>query len=510
MTTATSPLIPLWDGFNYKDHQTIGVAWMMAREAATVRGGMLCDEMGLGKTMQVLGLIKNTRAVGSTLLLAPKAVLQQWRDAAVRSKINVSVPSTTPGKETWDRPQPFFPTSPHTLYITNYDKVFHRPGLFKDREWGRIVLDEAHRIRNAKSILTTAVNKLSAPRRWAVTATPVVNSLDDMKTLLRFVGFEKKACTNLDSVFKLTEEAVLYRSMEDMRPILRDLPNAPLVRREELDFLTEDEQHFYQGIQGAIVRRWRALEADGGNQRMKLLLLMRLRQISLHPQVYINAMKRNNTNYVRRDWSGDSTKFVALRRKIESAPTGARWIIFCQFHDEIDLLEAYLENSPAIQSVYKYDGRQTIEQKDATIQSTRDEVLTGERHQVLLLQLHSGGVGLNLQHFNKIIFLSPWWTAALMDQAIGRAVRIGQTDRVEVTHMMLKEEATLNIDAYMTEAAERKRGLCQRILSRSYGRPQPAAEDNDRDSDSASDAGSLALSDGADLGVVGEEGEDPQ
>jgi SNF2 family DNA or RNA helicase len=441
--------------------------------------------MGLGKTMEVLGLIKNTPAVKSTLLLAPKAVLEQWRQAAVRSRINVCLPSVGKKgeKDRWERPQPFFPGSSQTLFIANYDKLLHRATLFKDREFDRVVLDEAHRIRNRSTALTAQVFKISAPRRWAVTATPVVNALSDINTLFLFAGYPKEKMGTIVQALKLTEEAVLYRSMEEMREVLRELPNAPTVAQEQLDFLTEEEQEFYQGIQGAIVRRWKALEHDGHSAKMRLLLLMRLRQISLHPQVYINAIKKNNPSYHRRPWSGDSTKFVALRNKIEAAPNGARWIVFCQFHDEIDILEAYLEKSAAIQSVYKYDGRMSMDVKEATIETTRNEVLENGKHSVLLLQLHSGGVGLNLQHFSKIIFLSPWWTAALMDQAIGRAVRIGQTERVEVTHMVLKEEMTLNIDQYMMEAAERKRGLCAKILSHAaagrLGAEDGSAEEDD-------------------------------
>jgi SNF2 family DNA or RNA helicase len=96
------------------------------------------------------------------------------------------------------------------------------------------------------------------------------------------------------------------------------------------------------------------------------------------------------------------------------------------------------------------------------IESTKAPV--GEGHDVLLLQLQSGGVGLNLQHFSKIIFMSPWWTAALMDQAIGRAVRIGQREEVEVTMLLLKEESSLNIDSAMIEKAETKRDLLTNIF----------------------------------------------
>ena len=61
--------------------------------------------------------------------------------------------------------------------------------------------------------------------------------------------------------------------------------------------------------------------------------------------------------------------------------------------------------------------------------------------------------------------MGPWWTAAIMDQAIGRAVRIGQTKKVIVHHLLLKEEESMNIDKRMIEKAEEKRTLCDEFLS---------------------------------------------
>jgi SNF2 family DNA or RNA helicase len=96
------------------------------------------------------------------------------------------------------------------------------------------------------------------------------------------------------------------------------------------------------------------------------------------------------------------------------------------------------------------------------------------------LQLQSGGVGLNLQHFSKVIFMSPWWTSALMDQAIGRAVRIGQENTVTVTMLVLKEEETMNIDAKMLEKADTKRGMLEKLFTyANKGQPPADAADED-------------------------------
>ena len=447
---------PLWKDFSYKPHQITGIAWMLDREEKPESGGLLCDEMGLGKTMEVLGVMKNSPKK-RTLLLCPKAVISQWVDAAGKSGFNVMV---IDGYE-WS-PQLRNPLAPY-LFITNYEKIVGRPSLFK-KLWDRIVLDEAHRVRNAKSEAYRAIAGMERTTLWAVTATPIVNEVKDMNNLFRLVGFKANRLNCPNDRLVVIEEACLHRSMEHMRQTLKELPSAAIITKEVLDFATEEEGDFYRSVQGKIAARWKHIEHDSAEG---FSLLMKLRQLSLHPQVYIGAMKRNSIlgGYDRADWDEPSTKFMALRDKIEDTPLPTRWIVFCQFHDEMEILQAYLESSPAVHKVSHYHGGLTQEQKDAVIEGTKGELSQSEdRHEVLLLQLQSGGVGLNLQHFTKIIFMSPWWTAALMDQAVGRAVRIGQKEVVEVTLLVLKEEDTLNIDESMLASADGKRGLLEKAF----------------------------------------------
>ena len=67
-------LTPLWQDFEFMEHQRVGVRWMLEKEAEGT-GGLLCDDMGLGKTIQLAGLIKNQprSSKQSTLVIAPVA-----------------------------------------------------------------------------------------------------------------------------------------------------------------------------------------------------------------------------------------------------------------------------------------------------------------------------------------------------------------------------------------------------------------------------------------------------
>ena len=277
----------------------------------------------------------------------------------------------------------------------------------------------------------------------------------------------------------VVNEYVMARSMDDMRGTVGvAAPPTPVIHREVLPFLSEDEEEFYKGMTGMIVKRWKALddEGGGGTALLKLKLFLRLRQLSVHPQVYIDARNAGAAT-LRPDWKGTSTKFEAIQRLLKpvAEATGAaekprKWIIFCHFHSEMEMLKKTLDALPYVGNVWMYNGTLGASERAAVIEDTLKPSTTTD---VLLIQLQSGGVGLNLQHFDRIIFNGPWWTSALMEQAIGRAVRIGQKEVVHVYHLILKEEDTLNIDQYMTNKADEKGSLCREILSAAWHQPPP-------------------------------------
>jgi hypothetical protein len=76
-------------------------------------------------------------------------------------------------------------------------------------------------------------------------------------------------------------------------------------------------------------------------------------------------------------------------------------------------------------------------------------------------------VGLNLQEYDRVLFVSPWWTSAMMDQAIARAVRMGQTKVVKVYHLHLEAEQknTINIDAMVNAKADEKRKMLEKLFA---------------------------------------------
>lgn len=445
-------LKPLWPGFVYESHQIAGINWMLEREnSSSHQGGILCDEMGLGKTIQMVGLmIQSVKKLN--LFLGPLPVIEQWRATATRAGINCW--EAKDGR--WNPPNHMRLTAPN-LFLINYEMAARRPHMTKERAWDRVICDEAHRLAN-EGCSYHLVENIPCLTHWFLTATPIVNKKSDIVALFELMGVPY-------SDDKLPTY-VMARTMAQLRSTLPHLPKAPIETTQILEFTNDEESDFYRGIQGQIVRRWKAMGADNEASALdKLRLIMRLRQISLHPQIYIESRRKEfgTTLYNRPDWIDPSSKFQGIRDLLEKEKEPKKWIIFCHFHKEMELLQEFLSFSDAVSNIWQYSGHLSAAERTAVLKKTEEPC--GRSHDILLIQLQSGGVGINLQHFEMIIFSGPWWTAALMEQAVGRAVRIGQKKQVHVYHMVLKEEMGLNIDKHMRSKAESKGKLCREVLA---------------------------------------------
>jgi SNF2 family DNA or RNA helicase len=456
----TDPLFITLGSKTLLRHQSVAVAWMIAKEREDKKrvGGLLCDEMGLGKTLTVLGTCVNN-PVSATLLFCPLAVVQQWVDAAK----DVGLGVMTLEKGIWEVKSSY---KKHMLFITNSDKILSRPSNF-DRFWDRIVIDEAHQIRNPESRKYKAIDSLERKSTWCLSATPVVNKVNDASALLHLVTPSVSTELSRKSrILELMEEHSMARSVNSLREILPIFPKPANTTTHFLDFVNEEETRFYRGVQGKLTEELQnaLFEADKSMTAI-FEILLRLRQLSVHPQIYIEGQrKKYKSLYPRPDWTAESTKIRMLLKLIGLCTEGHSWVVFCQFHDEIELLRGILEGRDEIGQVETYHGGMSLEQREAVVEKTKAFQEEG-KHQILLLQIHCGGTGLNLQHMDRIIFMSPWWTAALMDQAVGRVMRIGQKKDVEVHHLRLKESESMNIDKLIFEKVEQKRDLCEELLA---------------------------------------------
>ena len=434
-----TPLKMLYEGFKPYSHQGPAIHHMLKLErkgtlapamgehpAVNFHGGVLADDMGLGKTSEMLMTMKNNPKP-KTLLLLPLALVEPWTAAATKAGfcclvINKDKVWTKASPDAWD------PSVPQ-VFITNYDTMLHQEALILAETWDRVVLDEAHRIRNHKSILTQKVLEIEASLRWVLTGTPVVNSLTDAVTLFAFLGIPHTPSMRWDPVYypALMEEILIYRSMDSIRGKITDAPPVPDEEEHVLEFASAKERNFY-----------RATAEHGYDYQFEMFL--RLRQASVSPATF------------NKSWTDPSTKMIGLGDLIET-DRDHKWLVFCSFHEEMRLLSEYLEDRLDL-TVEQYHGGLTQTERTSTLTRAKDPLCD-----VLLIQLQAGGCGLNLQEFDRVVFMSPWWTSAMMEQAKARAVRMGQKKVVKIVHLLLAIEKGLNIDTMMGTAADAKRDL---------------------------------------------------
>ena len=474
-------LKPTWPGAVYAKHQEEGIQWMLKQEQEgflvsskiygeySVHGGILGDEMGLGKTIQSLAVIVNGWGV-NTLIITPLAVRKQWVDAALKCKLNVY----TAEKNGWQKIRKIAGVQ-KSVYIGHYEKVVSATSLFKQIAFDRIILDEAHRIRNSKTSTGKSVLNLSASYKWALTATPIVNKLDDAVTYLKFIGFKIASSGWDDRYESWIPHVYLARTMEEGEaPAGLTLPPTPIIENLYLD-IEGDEAKLYDSILNNIESQWRSAQALKGiaYELQRFAILLRLRQISVSPQIYINARKKEFLGWTGPEFNVPSRKFdeisYLLKESYENKEPN-RWIIFCQFHEEINLLSEFLGALPFVGSVLQYHGGMSSSERDRAIEESK--IRSDQAKQdVFLIQLQAGGTGLNLQNYNRIIFISPWWTSALLEQARGRAVRIGQKDVVKIYWLkLIAEENRMSIDDLMMSKADEKKKLAETFLNLSHNR----------------------------------------
>ncbi|KAH8912067.1 RAD5-like protein [Coniochaeta sp. PMI_546] len=186
-------------------------------------GGILADDMGLGKTLQIISLIL-TGGPGTTLIIAPVSVMSNWEQQIKRHVL----PENAPKVLIYHGPER------RSAKLTDYDVVVSSYGtltseategnLFKVH-WRRVVLDEGHTIRNAKTKAAVAACALIAKSRWVLTGTPIVNNVRDIHSLVKFLrltgGIEQLEVFNTVITRPLTEglaigEALLQSLMQDL------------------------------------------------------------------------------------------------------------------------------------------------------------------------------------------------------------------------------------------------------------------------------------------------------
>ena len=475
-------LEPLYPGHAWLPHQIDALISLLKMEhegfkcgphglskyPVRIKSSLLAFAMGLGKTMTALGLAASN-PLAKTLVICPSPLITMWVENALKAGFVVHRHTGSGGKARWTKIRPGSATRTTEIYITSYDSLTYRPQLTDGGGWDRVIFDESHIFRNHTTRRYKRVAALvkGIPHRLLLTGTPIVNKVKDAVAQLAIMGVPATQGKDwYDSYYKpFLPHVVCYKSMDEVRDTVDGMPPRPDITDVELEPTCEEEAEHYFRLQLLTKQMERAFRE--GRTAEGLELLLRLRQCSLSPELLPSDLIARHGI----DWTPGrpSAKMQEIHRRVQAEPT-KKFLVFCWFHKEMSLMADMLA----------VDGINVEQYHGGMSEAYRNEVLDRARLpecQVLLIQIRSGGVGLNLQEFNRVIFTSPYWTSAMMDQAIARAVRFGQTEVVQVFHLLIKTELGRNIDTFTADIAEGKRCLLEAFFEMAGG----AREEEDDD-----------------------------
>ena len=440
----------------YHAHQLDAIDWMIGREspsASYFRGGVEGDEMGLGKTYTTIGLLLNN-PVPDTLILVPPSLEHQWRKALEESSISYRILlAGKSGFTTVAGSRDFCAT------LCTYDRAVNRIDLINETHYDRLVCDEGHVFKNGKSTRRfRTLSTIVAPRRWILTGTPVHNDKSDFKNLCVFLGCKQALTT--EGLTKVADAVMVRRVVSDVSEAVESMPEAPVHYVHPVKMPEGSEERVV--FDALVARLDSAIEAHARTWII-LKLYLRIRQFIADPAIYVNAMNREyKGKYTRPAWTGTRSKMAAFRQYM-STTTKVPTIVFTNFREELEEADRILTGLGF--RTFSVQGGMSADSRAAAIEESKVAAAAGEPT-VILVQIVAGGCGLNLQHCHRVVMLSSHWNPAIVDQAIARAYRMGQSSRVEVHHFVLADDAELNIDRKIASAHGRKRQAAVEVHSK--------------------------------------------
>ena len=411
-----------WRAFK---HQEEGIEFLLKNKKC-----ILADDMGLGKTLQSIVAALEVDAE-RVLIVCPSSLKINWKREIENFCEDVSI---IKGKH-WD---------PDRFTIINYDilKNFHtieeRGKKYEDWELRReivefnpdlIILDEAHYVKNHKSIrgkiLKDISKRFKTERVWLLTGTPIANRPMDYFNLLsiidspvtnNWVHYAKTYCdgmrfrkgskfiwvttgaSNLEELGAKTRRTILRRKKEDVLDLPEKLITPVYLELENVDG--------YKNVWNEYMEQ-RKLDGKKGNPEKDLVEMTLLRTFI--------AME---------------TVPYTIEKTEEALELNKKTIIFCNFNDEMDsFINHFGDKCVCVR------GGMSDKQKQHAVDRFQED----DSCMVFVGQIKAAGVGLTLTKAEIVIMNSLDWVPGTHEQAEDRAYRIGQKETVNIYYMLIDD-----------------------------------------------------------------------
>ncbi|MGB8453831.1 MAG: DEAD/DEAH box helicase [Anaerocolumna sp.] len=418
-----------------RGYQVTGYKWLRTL-ADNNLGGILADDMGLGKTLQTIvfiAAIKEKQDSARFLIVCPSSLIYNWQDELENfaPHLTSNVVTGTPK----ERQELIEEDSKVDILITSYPLMRRDITLYQKYRFHSVFIDEAQYIKNADSLNAKSVKLLDSDHRYALTGTPIENSLSELWSIFDFImpdylfshtkfvnQYEKPIMRSEEGVLEDLNRRILPFILRRMKKdVLQELPDK--VETKMLTDMVEEQKKVYLSyVENAKTELDNEIKENGlEKSKLKILaVLTRLRQICCHPATFIE------------NYTGGSGKLELLMEIITDAiANDHRILVFSQFTSMLSIIEKELKKQN-IQNFY-LEGSTKLQDRNEYVKRFNQ----GEG-KVFLISLKAGGTGLNLIGADTVIHFDPWWNPAVEEQATDRAYRIGQVNSVHVIKLITK------------------------------------------------------------------------
>ncbi|MDF2676230.1 MAG: helicase [Bacillota bacterium] len=451
-----------------RNYQVAGYKWLKTLSNYTF-GGILADDMGLGKTLQAISLLLSEKYTNLTendnnsskkpsIVICPTSLVYNWKSEIEKFSPDITTLIIAGTQE--QRHELLSSINDYELIFTSYDLIKRDIELYQNYDFKYCILDEAQYIKNSTTQNAKAVKLIKSDVRFALTGTPIENSLSDLWSIFDFImpGFlltYKKFKDKYEiPIVKNENKDILKRLHKQIQPfilrrlkkdVLKELPD----KIETISYaqMEINQRKLYTAELYKLNQEFKNEMKEKGFEKSQikiLSMLTRLRQICCDPSLCFENYK------------GSSAKLdLCMEIVMNSIENGHKVLIFSQFTSMLSIIERNLRNN-LIKYYLLTGATKSLERLELANKFNSDNT------PVFLISLKAGGTGLNLTGADVVIHFDPWWNISAQNQATDRTHRIGQENKVQVFKLIAKD----TIEEKIEKLQQSKRDLADSIIKK--------------------------------------------
>ncbi len=456
-----------------RPYQQKGFEWMVLLSEVNA-GCCLADDMGLGKTLQTISFIAHVYQQNpgqQCLVVCPASLVYNWQQEFNKFTPILHTRVFNSGVKSAEEEQESIPD----VIIASYGQLRSNVDYFKEKQFGIVVVDESHNIKNPNALTTLAVHQINASHKVALSGTPVMNSTFDLYGQL---GFLLPGMFGTQDFFRKEYADPIEKERDEVKINALQKLTAPFILRRTKDQVATDLPEKVQSILWCNMKPIQQAAYDLVKSKVRNSVFFDIQQNGLAggKLSVINGMLKlrqicNATSLVKdEDISiNSSIKTEVLLAELSQLISDHKVLVFSQFTSMLDILGEALDTEGM--AYLRLDG--TTPQKD------RQELVNlfqqeDSDERIFLISLKAGNAGLTLTAADYVFLFDPWWNTAVQQQAIDRTHRIGQTRPVFAYQMICKG----TIEEKIIQLQERKQTLSNELIHGDDGFVKSLTEDD--------------------------------